>query len=312
MKTKKILVSALLSGVVLTSIVSCGDDDNGGTSLPPIGGYNSADEVAQADRIGYWPLDGNGTEAISSTNPSHSEGVTFGAGVKGQAAIFAEGFLDYPSIANLANPNGSITVTAWAKISNTKTVDGADSWISPIITFTGAGEADQNMGNLSFFGNTHGLVSSDSIEMKGQFRFDRDGAGFGGDAVNLIKLQQWAIDDNTNNGANHQAFPNKIGGQWAHVVYQWDASNGYNRIYVNGVKISNPQWESRNNNEALNMVFFQPSHPIIGATQSVANDSSTDVWNKALTGSLDEIRVFKKALTQAEINALYQLELAGR
>ncbi|RYZ48648.1 MAG: hypothetical protein EOP49_18185 [Sphingobacteriales bacterium] len=171
--------------------------------------------------------------------------------------------------------------------------------------------SELNMGNLSVFGNTHGLVSSDSIQMKGQFRFDKDGAGFGGDAINLTKMEQWMVDANAL-GENHQAFANKIGGQWAHVIYMWDATNGSNSIWVNGTKISNPQWESRNGGAPLNMVFFQPTHPILGATQSVANNTTTDVWNKALTGSLDEIRVFKKALTQAEINSLYQLELAGR
>jgi hypothetical protein len=81
---------------------------------------------------------------------------------------------------------------------------------------------------------------------------------------------------------------------------------------VNGVKISNSQWESRNNGEAMPMKFFTPSHPVIGALWSVANGTNVDAWNAPLTGEVDEIRVWKKVLSQADINALYQLEAAGR
>jgi hypothetical protein len=60
------------------------------------------------------------------------------------------------------------------------------------------------------------------------------------------------------------------------------------------------------------MKFFTPSHPVIGALWSVANGTNVDAWNAPLTGEVDEIRVWKKVLSQADINALYQLEAAGR
>jgi hypothetical protein len=150
--------------------------------------------------------------------------------------------------------------------------------------------------------------------MKAEFHFKRtpdDGTDFGGDAVNMIKMEQWMIDDNAN-GANHTAHPNKIGGQWAHVVYVYDGPTATNRLYVNGQKISNSQWEVRNGGDAMPMTFFTPSRPIIGALWSVAEGTNVDTWNAPLTGEVDEIRVFKKVLTQAEINALYQLEKVGR
>ena len=61
MKTNKFLLYALFAGLLSIPFVSCGDDDDE-EPLPPIGGYNSADEVAAADLLAYWPLDGNGTE----------------------------------------------------------------------------------------------------------------------------------------------------------------------------------------------------------------------------------------------------------
>jgi len=85
MKTNKILVSAIAFSIALTSLTSCSSNDD--NSLPPIGGYNNADEVAATSLKAYWPLDGDGKEKISSTSPSSTVSTTFGAGVKGQAEI---------------------------------------------------------------------------------------------------------------------------------------------------------------------------------------------------------------------------------
>lgn len=311
MKTIKIYAYALAitSGFVLTS---CGSDDSDG-GLPPIGGYDSADEVAAADLLAYWPLDGNGEESVSGAMPSNTVNATWVQGKKGQAVSLAAGFLDYATITNLTPQNGNFTVSCWAKVSNTKPTAGAESHISPVVSFTGGPNA--NVGNLAIFGNTHGLVSSDSIEMKAEYHFQRpDGTEFGGDCINITKLDQGKIDENnaSTTDIDHAAFPNKIGGQWAHIVFTWEASTGTARLYVNGVKISNPRWEIRNQGNPMPMAFFTPTHPIIGALNSVANGTSTDGWNKALTGQVDEIRVFKKMLIQADISALYQLESAGR
>lgn len=311
MKTIKICAYALIaSGLFLTS---CGSDDDKG--LPAIGGYNSADEVGEADLIAYFPLDGDGEEMLSGTMPSNTVGASWVEGKKGQAVKLASGYLDYPSITGLNVQNSSITISCWAKITNQKqTPDGVSS-ISPLISFSGG--PDTNVGNLSLFGNTHGLVTSDSIEMKAQYRFKKaDGTEKGGDCVNMTKMHQWMIDENAA-GKNpaHAAFPNKIGGQWAHIVFTYDAATAKVAMYSNGVKISNPAWENRkDDNETLplTMSFFTPTRPIIGALNSVVDGTNTDTWNAALKGEVDEIRVWKVALGQADIGFLYELESAGR
>jgi len=303
MKTRKILVSAFAFSIAFASFTSCSSD--GGSSLPPIGGYNSADEVAAASLKAYWPLDGNGKEQISNTTPSTTQNVSWVTGPKGQAAQFNLGWLKYPAITNITGLSGSISISCWAKISNTKLVVDGPSHISPIISFSGGDNA--NIGNLSLFGNTHGLVTSDSIQVKAEYHFKMpDGtSSFNGDCINMIKQESWM-------DATHTWAANKIGGQWAHIVWVWDATTANTRIYVNGVKISNSAWESRNNGDPMPFDMFEPTMTIIGATPSVADGTNTETWNSALQGGVDEIRVFDKTLTQAEIGALYQLELAGR
>ncbi len=310
MRTIKFVAYSLMitSGVLLTS---CGSDDDGATPLPPIGGYNSADEVGADDLLAYFPLNGDGEESVSGTMPSNTVGTTFADAVKGQGAMMTNGYIDYPSISGLNVQAGSITVSCWAKMNNTKVNPDAESWISPLVSFSGGESA---VGNLSVFGNTHGLVSSDSIQMKAQFTFkDPNGDPFGGDCINMTKMEQWMIDDNANGAQpQHAAFPNKVGGQWAHVVFTWEAETGTARMYVNGTKISNPPWEVRNNDLPMPMSFFTPSHPTLGALATYVDGTNTDVWNKPLTGGIDEVRVWKKTLNAADINALYELELAGR
>jgi hypothetical protein len=51
---------------------------------------------------------------------------------------------------------------------------------------------------------------------------------------------------------------------------------------------------------------------VLGGFLAKITGASTDSWQGNLTGQLDEVRIYNKALTDAEISALYQLEKAGR
>lgn len=315
MKTIKLTGYAFAIALGIGFFASCSSDDNNDPApLPPIGGYNSADEVGAANLVAYWPLNGNGTESKSSTNPSATVGATWVAGAKGQAVQLTAGYLDYPTIAALNTPaSGSMTVSTWAKLYNTKEVKDGPSHISEIFNISGSTPGN---GYLGVLGETHGLTTSDSIQVKGHFETQKaDMTMAGGDAVNMLKMESWMISDNAANptGIQHAAYPNIIGGQWAHIVYVYDGTAGKNTLWVNGVKISNPVWEVRNNGNSLPLVFATTTHPIIGARSNyIAGLASGDVWNQAMTGSVDEIRVWNKALSASDINALYELEKAGR
>ncbi|MBP7821362.1 MAG: LamG domain-containing protein [Saprospiraceae bacterium] len=299
----KNLFLLFLSGVLILglSITSCKDKD---TDLPAIGGFNNANEVGATNLLAYWPLNGNGIENKSGTNPSDIANVTWVDAVKGKGAKFDSGWLDYPQISALStNTTGNISISAWVKISNTKVHPDSASNISPIFSLSRPGFG---MGNVNLFGNTHELTTSDSIQMKAEFHFKKaDGTEFGGDCLNMIRRETWM--DST-----HTVAANKIGGIWAHVVYVYDGATANNRLYVNGVKISNSAWESRNGGAALPMDYFTPTRPIIGALANEVDGTNQDAWNRALKGEIDEIRVWKSVLSAAEIDALYQLEKAGR
>lgn len=265
--------------------------------LPPIGGYNSADEVAKADLVAYWPLNGDGTESLSSTAPANSKNVTWVAGVKGQAASFNVGFLTYNAIANLgANLQSGFTISAWIKVSN--------NGDHPSVFFS-LSRSNEWAGNINFMSETGWMkATSDSITVKGLLVSSTD-FGFQ-DTRNTVKANAADL------AAGQIPYPNKIGGQWAHAVYTWDNTTKLAKIYVNGVKISNPVWENRDATGTKNFVVTAPTHPIIGAFETFANGTTTDAWNTGLVGQIDEIRVWKRALILSDIGALYQLEKAGR
>ena len=294
MKTTK-LFSMLVVAAMAVSFIGCKTTSD---PLPAIGGYNSADEVAKADLVAYWPLNGNGIESLSSAAPATTKNVTWTDGVKGQAANFNVGFLAYNTIANLGtNLQSGFTISAWVKLTNNGT--------SGSVIFS-LSRPNEWAGNINFMSETGWMkATSDSLTVKGLI-VSSTNLGWQ-DTRNTVAANAADIT------AGHIAYPNKIGGKWAHAVYTWDNTTRLAKIYVNGVKISNPVWEARG---AAGQTFAMttPTHPIIGAFETFANGSAPvgEAWNSGLTGQLDEIRVWKRALILSDIGALYELEKAGR
>ena len=300
MKTNKFLCYSLALGFGVTMFTSCGSDDSA-TPLPPIGGYNSADEIGMADLVGYWPLNGDGIEMKSNTSPSASVGATYSEGIKGQGVTLTNGYLAYPEIAAMGATMPSMSISLWGKISNNGGDDG-----HPTMMFSLGRPADW-AGNINLMAETGWQpATSDSLTVKGYVQIKKDdGSVNGQDIINKIKATPEELTD------GHTPFANKNGGQWAHYVLTWEANTGLFKLYANGVKISNVKWESRNGGSALPLNFFTPTKPVIGTFATVVA-GTPDAWQRAMNGQLDEIRVWKKALSAADINSLYELEKAGR
>jgi hypothetical protein len=301
-KTNMILALA----VVLTTIsTSCKkNDDPVDVPLPPIGGYNNSNEVGAANLKAHWAFEGNGTEGKTGTAPETSTGVTYTAGgAKGQAATFANGYLKYPAIAALTTTLSAYTVSAWVKISNNQTATPGSGTVSTFFTLS---RPNEWIGNINLYAETgQALAANDSVKVKQGF-----GSSVSGTQIyeNFTKLEPWMVTENTTTPGKHVAGPNKIGGRWAQIIATWSGTDNKFIIYSDGAKISSPAFEVRGTNTTL--VFDAPSFVYIGAFGNVA--TTTDTWNKPMNGSVDEIRVYNKALTAAEIDALYQLEKAGR
>lgn len=305
MKTNKIFISAFALSLAFVSFTSCSSDS--GSSLPPIGGYDNAGQVGAADLVAYWPLNGNGKESISSTSPSSTVGTSYETGIKGQGAKMTNGYMKYPSISALTATMNAYTISAWAKLKNNQTPTTGS--VSVLLSLSRPNEWEGNLNMYAETGQRPAVEASgavnDSIVFKSGFRTTAsDGQAY----ENLLHLEPWMIADNLVTPGKHVARPIAVGGTWAHVVATWDGTTNKFIVYINGMKSSNPAFEIRGSNTSI--VFDTPTAPVIGAFGNV--DTTADTWNKPMTGSVDEIRVWKKALSAADVNSLYELELAGR
>ncbi|MGB4957859.1 MAG: LamG-like jellyroll fold domain-containing protein [Saprospiraceae bacterium] len=288
------IILVLFGGGIVFSFSSCGDDE---VKLPAIGGFNNSDEVAATSLVAYWPLDGNGKESKSGASPSQTLNASFVTGVRGQAVSFTNGLLAYNEIAAL-NTLPSFTVSAWVNVKNNQ--DGASV---PTCLFNLAKPWHAPNGNINFLIETGRYKStSDTIVAK------------------IWYISKIGTAENGQDGVNE---PSRGGvqaprseGKWFHVVGRWSAATNKTAVFVNGVNVTNPEWEDRkfNNGPIGDLTFWTPTNPIIGGWADNTNITTkgSEGWHKPMTGLVDELRVFNKSITDAEISALYQLGLAGR
>jgi hypothetical protein len=301
MKTNKFLLKSMIALSSVAFLISCGDDD--APSLPPIGGYNSADEIGGVDLVAHWPLNGDGIESKSNTAPSNSVGATYEMGAKGQGLKLTSGYLAYPQIAALGSTMESLTISLWAKVTNNGG-EGADG--HPTMLFN-LSRQNEWAGNISLFAETGQRAAiNDTLQVKGLVVIkNADGGGNFQDVVNSPKP---SVEDLAN---GHFGNANKNGAKWAHYVATWNGPEGRFMLYANGVKISNTAFEVRGGGSALPLNFFTPTRAIIGTFETVVS-GTPDGWQRGANANIDEVRIYKKALIASDIKALYDLEAAGR
>ncbi|RFS14145.1 LamG-like jellyroll fold domain-containing protein [Emticicia sp. C21] len=300
MKTSKISLG-IMAGVLTAGIffASCSDDT---PSLPPIGGYNSADEVGSSSLVAYWGFNGDNKEAKSGIAAEKSENATFTTGVKGQAVNLTNGYLRYPATItalNSANGFGNFTVSAWVNTKNNGT--SASSIFALNETTTAAkdwgGPIEVMLETASY------KPTSDTLVLKGVIGQYSSGTREGHDNLNNYGVI----------GTDYKIV--KGSGKWTQIVVKYDASTSAIDIYGNGEVVSNKNFRIRKDGKLGALVFPATTSVLVGgfanANTGYAN-SPAQVWQTLFNGQIDEIRVFNKALSDADINALYQLEVAGR
>jgi len=307
MKTMKLTGFSLAVALGIGLLASCSSDDdnnNNNNTLPPIGGYNNAGEVGAADLLAYWPLNGTGVEAKSNTSPNSSVNATWETAIKGQGVKLTNGYLTYPDITALGSTSQNMTVSLWAKVFNNGGPGVPDG--RPTMLFN-LGRPNEWAGNINLFAETGGrAAANDTLIMKGLVVIKNgDGSANFQDVINSPNPSPADI------ALGHVGNANKNGGKWAHYVATWDANAGIFKLYANGQKISNPAYEVRNGGNAMPLNFFTPTKPIIGTFQTVV-EGTNESWQQPANTTMDEIRVWKKVLSPADINSLYELEKAGR
>lgn len=294
MKKLKLFPMALLFAAALTfSIASCDDDDDDDDDNTA-GGYSASDQVGAANLVAKFSFENNVDDAKGNITGGTASGTSFIAGAKGQAFKgSSNGYVLYTGVNSAITGLKSLTISSWVKTS--AHTDGAESWFQLL--------NDSNwIGNL-FLLQESGAVGNDSTRIK--FTMNNWNA--------TAWKEQWTELANENRI--------KIGNdEWHHVVCSYDAATSKLAVYVDGYKRNLPagvtdkfQDDPTKGGAPLgNLAFKNATKFVFGCYKQNLPGGSPDAWMKNYDGGLDEFRIYSKALADADVKALYELEKDGK
>lgn len=280
--------------VAVVGLSSCKKDGNP-NNLPSVSradyegkidGFNSSDEIFPANLVAYWSFDNTKNELKSGKAPTTTLNDAFiPAGVKGQALGLNGGFLYYgfqfdPFKTDVFK---SFTISTWVQILN----NGSKR----TMLFQLARPGMFN-GSINFALNTNANPASNTSTLRIQPTFTTIGGG---------------TQDNLNNNLSPTIGADK----WTHLVLTYNGSTGIFDIWADAVKVGGfPNRGVGNNLFRSN----EPGEVIIGGNYNVIPGKAvnTDVSFAAMTGNIDEMRIYNTALPDAFIKALFNLGKANK
>lgn len=241
----------------------------------PIAGYSNSSQVAAANLVAYWAFNGGYIDSVSKTvgTAVNATGVSFVTGKLGQAV----------QVKNRGYINSNVTNT----IANLKSFTMV-MWIQQPTS----------------------LANSPTTFMP----FSLDAAGYSWEATKFFML--FDQPDNTTNTLGKvclmdqwfdkgKVWPRMLDGNWHQMTITYDGTTGAMRIYVDGVVL--PQSTTFSVNPQNN--FGTADSFTLGGPNDATNTANG--WMNALSGNLDEFRVFNKVLTPDEVLILYTLQNKG-
>jgi hypothetical protein len=129
--------------------------------------------------------------------------------------------------------------------------------------------------------------------------FDHKGAGSTKDSA-VIKLMVAEVGNGDHwfelTGKNRMA--NILDNQWHHLAFAYDQATSDMKIYRDGVLYSTQSWPGHG---AMNLDY--------GKVTGFYLAGKTTDWGKPFNGMLDQFRLYNTALTDAEVQNLYQNKL---
>lgn len=307
MNSKNITGNAWILGLLVTSIfISCKKDGNP-NDLPDVSaaqyegkidGYTSSDEIYPNNLVAYWSFDGTKNETKSNTAPTQTANDQLVAGgVRGQALSLNAGYLYFANQFNAFKTDvfKSFTISQWIQIFN----NGSKRTMAFQLARPGIFN-----GSINFAINTQSFPASDLNNLKIQPTFTTIGGG---------------TQDNINTLRDSPGMPNYMPyitptlapDRWIHLVITYNGTTGFFHLWINGVRAG--AFPSRGTGNNL-FKAYEPSEVIIGGNYNVIPGKSvnTDANFAAMTGKIDELRIYNIDLPDANIKALYNLGRASK
>ncbi len=278
------------------------DDDFTPGDPPPVdGGFTNSSDIEPASLVAYFPFDGNADDSKGAITGAAATGnPTYATGRKGQAYQGKNGaYISYANPGAIAGLT-SFTVSFWI---NTEKHDGG---AQGVFYLTRPG---------SFWGNFFVLIegnNSSSNKMLTKLHFEKNVT------PNISNNEQWLELPET-------LRPDNMYGGWRLITYTYDEATSKVAFYANGQRVT---IDENNNGTIVNrtdrlasdkvplgaLAFKDAAKFVIGGYQNHTGlpYGGAEPWMLTYTGKLDELRIYKKALTAQQIIALFKLESQGR
>ncbi len=273
--------------------------------------FTTAGFFAPSGQAAYWPMEDNGNDVIGTFNATASN-MTFAAGrnaASGKAASFngTTSIMEAPNADSFLDSK-DFTISFWVKADGTKNgqfVLGLAAWKG--FQFEIAGDwAWVKLASQYDLGN--GTKDSEDNFWAGNGE-TKDNGGWKG----------WTFNkDVSAAGGVGAIFKDK----WTHVICTYQASTKLATMYVNGEKVKQHDFNLFTGETKATVVGVTyagnpaPGNKLaFGFIQGAENRAITDTWanpadpaNNHFKGLLDDVRVFKKALTANEVTLIYNSE----
>jgi len=270
-------LSLLMVGSVLLS--SCYKKFDPASYQPPftINGYTSVGEIGAGSLVGYWAFNGNYVDSVSNTVGTGTK-TSFTSGFKGQALKGdLQGYV-------LATPSNAIknlqsfTITEWVNTPPPST---------GIIGIFSLANTKQFWGNIEIFFEN----GSDNTNGKVRVHVAKNGTD-----------NTYSVDGVRN-----------LFNAWTNIAVTYDASSSTFTLFVNGSKVNSGTAGSLTGP----LGFVDVGSLVFGTVQFMTNPSLTSThgaepWASFLTGQIDEVRVYNKALNESDLQALIVLQGKGK
>lgn len=273
-------VVALLTSV---SFTSCKEEEE----PDPYEGKTNPSTIAANNLVVYMPFESETTSIEKGTGITYTKkggAASFAVGRRGNAykGATTQAYLEFAvASTNVFKTMSEFTMGAWIK---TPPAGGA----ADIFQLNGG---DSFMGNLVLM--LEGGSNADSLDIKGYL---------------YNSTTEWKGQDIRK---AHKGF---LSDKWVHVVYSYNKTTSTETLYANGVPVATSVRfagpENAGTQPPLGPITFgtDMSKILIGAWPQMLDGTGQD-WMKYYPGMLDELRIYDKALTDAEVKALYDAEI---
>lgn len=276
---KKLNIKLMAVALVGVALSSCQKKFDPSAYAPPldIGGYTSSKEVATSNLVAHWAFNDNLIDSVSNTAGT-ATGTTFNAGVKGSALQGATN--SYVLTAPSAAVTGlkSFTLTEW--VSTPPPSNGVIGLFSLV-------------NKTQFWGNLEIFIENGSTNENGKLRIH---------LFNASSDKTFAVDNVAN-----------LFDKFVNIGVSYDETSGNCKLYVNGSRVA----QATVGGLTGPLAFKDVGNIVFGCVQFMTTPSQTsshgaEPWANFLTGKLDEVRIYNKALSDAEVSAIVKLEGRGK